>query len=204
MTLWLAARAVPESTRALRKCSGNGGFGAVVTGNYRSPMKRSFLLQNFILAGALILSSCAQDHAVPFDAAAFARHSGTGTGIVTGTASLTNAYNRVVTAGDSSATIQLMPVNAYTDEIVEKSYKVIGRMSTSDPRFSKFVRETKPDDAGHFTFTHVPPGSYYVSSELSCTDPSTPDNTPLDRWIFKKISVANGQTVRVERWDETQ
>jgi len=105
--------------------------GSVFTHKYRgSRMNPSALLQKTILAGALVLSSCAQDHTVPFDAAAFTRYSGTGTGVVTGTASLTNAYNQVVTAGDSSASVQLMPVNAYTDEIVAKSYKVIGKMAS--------------------------------------------------------------------------
>jgi hypothetical protein len=173
-------------------------------------MKRLLPLLASILTSPLFLCSCAQQRTVAFDEAAFTRYGASGSGTVTGTAFLTIAKDNTITAGDSKSEVKLMPANAYTDEIVAKHYQTNLKIAPADPRFKKYVRKTNSDGAGHFAFHHVPPGVYYVSCDLAWNAPSTSTDSngailatsdSMTHWIYKKISVGNGQTVRVESWD---
>jgi hypothetical protein len=163
-----------------------------------------------LIAAAALLCSCAEQRTVAFEEAAFVHYGTSGSGTVTGTAFLAIAEGNVITAGDSKSEVKLMPANAYTDEIVTKHYQTNERIEPADPRFKKYVRRTHPDGAGHFAFYHVPPGVYYVSCDLAWSVPSTYTDSngtisatsdAITHWIYKKIAVGDGQTVRVESWD---
>ena len=65
-----------------------------------------------------------------------------------------------------------MPANAYTTEIVQRSYVQDENLQKPDPRFQKYVRQTESDGGGNFVFRNVPPGNYYVSCDVTYSYPS--------------------------------
>lgn len=162
------------------------------------------------LAASLLVTGCApQPRQVPFNESAFTGYGGSGSGTISGTAyTVTKGGNEKVAY--TNATVKLMPANAYTEEIVTRHFHNRTKLEPADPRFQKYVRRTHPsDDSGHFVFTHVPAGTYYVSCHLRWSYPSTymdndgiVQNTDIDQdqWIYAKVTVGSGQTARVENW----
>jgi len=157
---------------------------------------------------ALTLWGCAQDRQVPFDETAFAPYTHSGSATIKGTAFtvLRNGNERTAV---SNAVIKLVPANAYTEELVTRRYYNRVKLKPADPQYAKYVRRTHPDDDGHFIFRNLPAGSYYVSAHLHWSVPSTytdgdgniQDTTSdEDQWIYKKVTVGNGQTADVEDW----
>jgi hypothetical protein len=164
-----------------------------------------------IVAAALSLGSCAPEvpRQVAFSEAAFAGYGGSGSGQVTGRAVAVLGGRDQELAVFTKVT--LMPVNAYTTEIVQRSYVRPENLQEPDPRFQKYVRQVESDGAGNFVFRNVPPGNYYVSCDVTYSYPSynTDSNgnqveTPLyyDRWIYAKVRVSSGQTTTVESWEQ--
>jgi len=165
------------------------------------------------LAAALFFAGCApQPHQVPFSESAFAGYDRSGTGKITGSAYTVlrdHEHTRVPNRGN---TIKLMPANAYTEEIVTRRYFNRVKLEKPDPRLERYVRRVQVmDDDGHFVFSRVPAGSYYVSTHLRWDYPSTyTDNdgtiwnttVDVDQWIYSKVAVRSGETVQVENWDQ--
>lgn len=79
------------------------------------------------------------------------------------------------------------------------------------------MHSTQTDEHGNFEFRHIPPGDYYVVTKVSWihnfTDlrlvGSADDNNympveatqELSQWIYARVSVKNGQTVKVTNWN---
>jgi hypothetical protein len=147
---------------------------------------------------ALVLSSCVfsgfatAPRRVAFDESEFAAYRGAGTGTVTG--------QLVVTSSDGAAHIgdgthvTLIPVTAYTKEMVEREIGDGDNLGASDPRFQKYVRLTKTDASGNFVFRQIRAGEYFVSG---LGEWSESDDFQY-QWACERVTVGNGQTVRIK------
>ena len=92
---------------------------------------------------------------------------GIGSGTVTGRASLVNRRGIVVEA--AGRTVTLDPATSVGNEWWDKAGKIwINRSLTPpSPAFSNARRTTVADDHGRFTFAQLPPGKYYVRTEVT-------------------------------------
>jgi hypothetical protein len=155
-------------------------------------------------AGCTTVSS----HQVAFDESAFKGSNGSGSGTVTGRAYAIYDGNEHPA---SDETVEILPVNAYTTEIVQGSL-LAGHEMQSDPRLASYRRSTRSDSSGDFAVRHVPAGEYYVISAARWEhryEAENADNTGTDKLtaeykkpIFARISVLPGQTVRVNQWNQ--
>jgi hypothetical protein len=163
----------------------------------------------FCAAVACWLVSCEVPqprHAV-FNEAVFSKTSGSGTGVVMGQAYAEMKSGLIrYTQND---TVDLVPVNAYTTEIMERRFAHGVKLSPPDPRFNRYVRVANTDSLGHFAFRGVPPGEYYVGTTVDWSDwnwgydaEGAPYKITIQYHgpIYQRISVSNGQTVRVTNW----
>jgi len=163
-----------------------------------------------LLGAILSLGGCApQPRQVPFDETAFVPYARSGSATIKGTTFTVLRDNKHERVASSNAVVKLVPANAYTEEIVTRRYYNRVKLEQADPRFARYVRRTHPDDDGHFIFSHLPPGEYYVSCHLrwdyprSYTDgDGNIQNTTVDvdQWIYRRVAVQNGQTADVEDW----
>jgi hypothetical protein len=156
------------------------------------------------------LAGCTTDstHQVAFDESIFKGSVGSGSATVTG-----RAY--AVYRGDehtaSDEVVELLPVNAYTTEIVQSGL-LAGHPMQSDPRLTKYRRSATSDSNGSFALRHLPAGGYYVISFAEWAysyDAENADDTGTDKVtaefkkpIFARISVGSGATVRVNQWNQ--
>ena len=141
-------------------------------------MKHSLLRLPAIVPVALFLGSCAPEvpQQVAFNEAAFSGYGGSGSGQVTGRVAAVIDVERLA----PFTKVTLMPANAYTTEIVQRSYVQQENLQQPDPRFQKYVRQVESDGAGKFVFRNV----YW------------------DHWIYAKVWVKSGQTVTVGAWEQ--
>jgi hypothetical protein len=162
-----------------------------------------------VLATSISLLGCVQARKVTFDESAFVPYGHFGSATIKGTAFTVLRDNKHEQVAVSKAVVKLVPANAYTDEIVTRRYFNRVKLEQADPRYAKYVRRTHPDDDGHFVFSNLPAGSYYVSCHLHWSVPDsytdadgiTQETTAAeDQWVYSKVSVAGGQTVDVEDW----
>jgi len=158
---------------------------------------------------AFPLISCASHH-VPFNEAEFTPYARTGTGVVDGQAFRISLDNSkwVMT---HRALVELIPANAYTDEIAQRKYANRVWLTRPDPHMAKYVRRTYTDENGNFVFRNVPPGNYYVANHAEWThteDGSDPDGNPTqvevgeDQWLWNRTWVKNGERTTVTGWEQ--
>jgi hypothetical protein len=171
-------------------------------------MKHCAFFLASILAGALFLSACATPRTVAFNEADFVRYGGSGSGAVTGKAFVVFKDGSVRVA-NQEVTVKLMPATAYTEEVDRVVFAGGNHLQPPDPRFAKYVRKVHPAGDGHFVFTHLPPGEYYVAAHLHWTYPDTealPEGgvtnieANADQWISDRCSVKNGEVTTVVSW----
>lgn len=162
------------------------------------------------VAAILLGAGCTTDstHQIAFDESVFKGSGGSGSATITG-----RAY--AVYRGDehtaSDEAVELLPVNAYTTEMVQGGL-LTGHPMQSDPRLAKYRRSATSDSNGTFAIRRVPAGDYYVISFAEWAysyDSENADDTGTDKVtaefkkpIFAKISVRSGQTVRVNQWNQ--
>ncbi|MDR3402145.1 MAG: hypothetical protein P4L99_06560 [Chthoniobacter sp.] len=129
---------------------------------------------------------------MPFNEADFAAYRGAGSGTVAGQLIVTSADGETH-IGDGEH-ITLIPVTAYTQEMVDREIGEGENLASSDPRFRPYVRLTKADSHGNFLFDHLCPGEYFVSglAEWYFGDDAQ------YQWACERVSVRNGQTVRLK------
>lgn len=153
-----------------------------------------------LVAGAL--SSCASATLVtPFDPAAAAFSERAGTAVISGQAFLRRNDGIVVYAAGSD--VALVPKTAYSDERMQKIYGE-GKISQAtdlgvgvtftndDPRFARTVRTVIADGEGKFTFTGVPAGSYYLTTQVIWRAQYVQGGALMER-----VTVLDGQTANV-------
>jgi hypothetical protein len=171
-------------------------------------MKYPFLYLPALCGAALLLGACASAHRVEFKETDFADFAATGSGTVSGKAFRIRSESGTV-AETGGTVVRLIPANAYTAEIVERKYTNREWLKRTDPRLAQYVRKVQTDDHGHFEFTHVPAGSYYVSCHVQWTDPikgADADGDLIgaeagdDQWLSNPVVVKNGEVATVTGW----
>lgn len=160
-------------------------------------------------AASLAFCSCAPlPHTVPFNEAAFAPYSHSGSASVSGTAFTILRDKSQITA-NQNAVLRIMPANEYTDEITAKRYDRDRKLEPADPRFLRYVRKIHPDENGNFAFHNLPAGNYYVSCHLKWETEGTfvdsdgtiwPTTEDIDQWVYQKISLKSGQSAHIDSW----
>jgi hypothetical protein len=88
----------------------------------------------------------------------------------------------------------LLPVTAYTREMVERELGDGEILAASDARFKKYVRATTADDHGNFVFRNVPTGEYYLVGLVQWWDA---DDSQY-QWACERIRVTAGQTLQIK------
>ena len=68
--------------------------------------------------------------------------------------------------------VLLNPVTSYSTEWYEKNYLAGQPLEQPDPRLWNYVRKQVADGGGRFTFSNVPPGDYYVTTEVTWEAPT--------------------------------
>jgi hypothetical protein len=172
---------------------------------------RLILVRSFAsVLGLCTILSCAgtASHQVPFDESAFKGSGGSSSATVTGRAYAVYRGNEYPANEEA---VELLPVNAYTTEIVQGSL-LTGRGMQSDPRLAKYRRSAASDSNGNFAIRHVPAGEYYVISVAEWEnhyEAENGDDTGTDKVtaeykkpIFAMIRVRIGETVRVSQWNQ--
>jgi len=148
----------------------------------------------------LFLSACAfavfarSPRQIPFDESAFAAYARPGSGSVVGQLIATDEGNSYPGEG---VPITLVPVTAYTREMVERELGEGVTLTPSDSRFKKYVRITTADHQGNFAFHQIPAGEYFVAGEASWAETGSSD-AYVHQWACERVKVRNGQTVRIQ------
>ena len=129
---------------------------------------------------ALLLSGCvaAQPTVSTFspEEAEFIRKPGTG--VIVGHAFRTKSTGVVVNA--AGQVVRLVPATEYAKERFTKLYggaKFVSharypRDDRPDPAYAEYTRTTKAEANGRFAFENVPPGSYFVTTQVIWGDES--------------------------------
>ncbi len=137
-------------------------------------MKQLLLLSflSLTLAACQSVSTPAPDVATSFDPqqAAFIMHKGDGT--IKGIAFITDDQGKAHRHGGE--TVRLIPASDYAKARFDDLYagrKFVAVQDypkgvTIDPRYGKYMRTTKTLPNGKFTFTNVPPGRYFVATQV--------------------------------------
>jgi hypothetical protein len=158
----------------------------------------------------LLLSSCEgppQPHQVVFDEAAFAGTQAPGNGSVVGQGWIEMKDHRLRYVQNTS--MDLVPVTAYSTEIIERYFLNDVKLTKADPRYAKYVRRVSTDATGHFSFHSVPPGEYYLATSVDWKDSDTDvdsDGVVSTIWtqyiqpICARVTLKSGQTQRVTEW----
>lgn len=179
-------------------------------------MKNSALPFVVIFAGIVLFSSRAGagplvERRTPFNEADFAGTNRSGAGSVVGHAFVT-LTDRSMRTGKNEVVV-LLPVNAYTRETIERRYIGGENLVSGDPRYDKYVRSATMDNQGNFAFHGIPPGEYYVGTDvrwsntyfMNDSDGILQKNTvPHMTMIYARISVRNGQRVNVTNWSQSR
>jgi len=152
-----------------------------------------------------LLTSCAfpgtetVPRRVAFDDSAFAGYGKAGSGTVSGKLVVTSG-DGVVHAGSANqnmmgdTAVTLLPVTAYTREMVEREIGNGDRLPSSDPRFQKYVRLAKTDANGNFAFHQVPAGDYFVSGMGEWLEMGEFKY----QWACERVKVGSGQSVNIK------
>jgi hypothetical protein len=145
---------------------------------------------------ALFFASCAFAgfNAVPrqvaFNEADFATYGGQGTASVTG--QLICSYEGKNHPGQGTP-VTLLPVTAYTKEMIDRELGDGVTLMPSDSRLKKYIRITNADHQGNFAFRHVPAGEYFVAGEAGWDKA----DYELHQWACERVTVHNGQMVNI-------
>jgi hypothetical protein len=107
--------------------------------------------------------------------------------------------------------VVLAPVNAYTTENVRRRFLGGENLSSADNRIDKYLRDTTTDADGRFSITGVPPGDYYLESEITWTTQNLETDEDQRHYymyrdhqklLFVQLSVKDNQTNRVSDWNQ--
>jgi hypothetical protein len=162
-----------------------------------------------ILALAGLLTGCAATRQVAFTEADFTRALAHGTGVVAGRAYVIDRDHSRLYA--SRQYVDITPVNAYTTENIQRRFIHGEKLRSAPAAIDKYDRTTTADAEGNFVLRGIPPGDYYLRFEVPWTSsyPGVDDGGNNVTWhvnhsklAYARISVKNGQTVRVTTFDQ--
>jgi hypothetical protein len=145
---------------------------------------------------ALFFASCISGgfNAVPrrvvFNEADFATYGGPRTASVTG--QLIRSYEGEDHPGQGTP-VTLLPVTAYTKEMIDRELGDGVTLMLSDSRLKKYIRISNADHQGNFAFRHVPAGEYFVAGEAGWDKA----DYELHQWACELVTVHKGQMVNI-------
>ena len=125
----------------------------------------------------------------------------TGTGVVKGQAFLRTRGGNVITSAGSR--VYLNPLTtysiqwylAYLEDLEDPFNNVV--LSDPDPRLMEYIRETIADASGSFRFENVPPGTYYLTTEVSWDAPTGSGFRPQGGILVREIRVEDDRETEV-------
>jgi len=145
---------------------------------------------------------------VPFNPAEAAFIKKSGKAVIKGEAFQRSPTGSVIHA--AGEVVRLIPQSSYAKDRFAKLYgdeKFIPARSIpkveADPAYIALTRTTKVDDRGKFSFDHVPPGAYFVTTQVSWNDKAAP--TTLAAAIVASMHPEGGamyETVTVSSKDD--
>jgi hypothetical protein len=156
------------------------------------------------LTGILIVTLCAcgcQETPpvarIPFPQAEYAALPKTGTGVVRGQAFLKTRGGDVKTAAGSL--VWLNPATSYAEQWYEVGYLKDSPLEPVDPRVRQYNLETVADAEGRFEFRNVPPGDYFLATQVVWEAPTGYRGSPVPQGglVAKRITVRDGQEQQV-------
>lgn len=148
----------------------------------------------------VVLSGCQTTEQAPISTfnpseAAFARSKGAAS--VKGQLFLRRNDGVVVYGAGSDVT--LIPKVSHTEQAVtvgfagqklRNEHSMFAKPLTFDPGLDPFVRRTKADGQGNFTFEAIPPGSYYVIGKVTWCAPSQYGCLPQGGDLLEVLTVS--------------
>jgi hypothetical protein len=135
----------------------------------------------------------AQPRTVAFNPAEYAGLPTTGTGSIKGQAFMRTLGGEVRYA--AGLEILLRPKTAYMEEWFQRSVVKLELLTQSDPGAFAHDRKTVGDGEGHFAFTGIPAGSYYVCSAITWTVPGPNGLQSTGGWVGIEVALAEGQAL---------
>lgn len=151
-----------------------------------------------VLAAAM--SSClatipAEPRLMGFAQGEYAPYARPGTGIITG-----QVYVRTpagVVRYGSGSEVQLSPVTTYSSEWWTRAVVAGQVLQPPDERAGPFQRTVVADSTGHFTFTGLPAGEYYVVSSVPGELPGPYWSTHTGSRVGQRVRMVDGGNVEV-------
>jgi hypothetical protein len=168
-------------------------------------IERFLLRRALIVSVMLLIASCAGMKTgttkpaiprIPFPESEYAELPSSGTGTVSGSAFLKIGGNVKAAAGER---VILNPVTSYSKQWYMVSYLGNTHLEPPDERINKYIRTTKADAQGRFTFKNVPPGEYYIITVISWQAPVGSQGAIVSQGarLCKIITVKNHEETRV-------
>jgi hypothetical protein len=157
--------------------------------------RSSPILLLLLLASAFCFASCDTPvpRQTPFNEADFVKYRGPGTATVTGKLVVSTEDG---TKEGNGASVELVPVNDYTVEMIEMELGHGQLLSPrADPRFKKYARIVTTDEHGNFSIPAVPAGHYLICGEVDWLPGYATDYKA--QWALERITVASGERVHV-------
>lgn len=158
-------------------------------------------MRNAVAAAVLlsVLSGCqtTQEPVAAFNPSEAAYSRSKGVAAVKGQLFLRRNDGVVVYGAGSDVT--LIPKVSHTDQAVMASFSgskikhdinIFAKNLTFDPGLEPFVRRTKADGQGNFTFDAVPPGAYYVIGKVTWCAPSQYGCNPQGGELLEVLTVS--------------
>lgn len=141
-------------------------------------------LLRVLLCGALCGCATNLPPPIAFNAAEAEFSRAKGVAVLKGQSFLRRNDGMVVYGAGSD--VMLVPKTNHSEQALQNSFggrkqrpeinllgsNVLGNDLKLDPGFQPFIRKTKADGQGNFTFENIPPGQYYVLSRVTWCAPS--------------------------------
>lgn len=131
----------------------------------------------------------------PFPVAEYSALPTSGTGIVDGQVFMKTVGGDVKYGAGSQ--VVLNPITSYSEHWYHTIYEIHAPIQDGDPRQAAYIRTTRADGSGNFQFTEVPPGRYFLSSEVRWQIPNQWGLSNQGGQMTDRISVTNGKSTKV-------
>jgi len=97
----------------------------------------------------------------------------------------------------AGSNVILNPITSYSEHWYHTMYEVHAPLQPGDDRQLAYIKTTKADGSGNFQFTDVPPGRYFLTSEVRWQAPSQWGLTNQGGQITDRITVTNDKTTKI-------
>jgi hypothetical protein len=159
------------------------------------------LITGSIIATAAIIAGCQSSRppaTAAFSAEEVAFIKKPGTGVIVGHAFRTRPSGTVVNA--AGELVRLVPVTAFSRERIRQVFgarkyaaaSAYPREDTPDPAYAEHTRTTKAEANGRFAFDKVPPGSYFVMTQVIWGDEDA--LTRLGGSVYDTVAITGKET----------